>query len=146
MKAIDDILRKYVAKTQGLNSFGSGTRSYSNLDDGALPRVWRHKVGIVDVPNATLKIHSTYNVVFDLCDQLDYDATPDQINEAFDKLEPIYVNYINAVIKDADVDHDVNIEIAREPLIHDLDQNLVGWMVFMKIRVKQKTVLQCPSS
>jgi hypothetical protein len=146
MKAIDDILRKYVGKTQGLNSFGSGTRSYSNLDDGKLPRVWRHKVGIVDVPNATLKIHSTYNVVFDLCDQLDHDATPDQINEAFDKLEPIYVNYINAVIKDADVDHDVNIEIAREPLIHDLDQNLVGWMVFMKIRVKQKTVLQCPSN
>lgn len=147
MKAIDDILRKYTEKTVGLNTFGAGTRSYANIadtDEDTFPRIWRHKISIIDTPNAHNKIHSTYNVVFDICNRCSHDASSEDINQVFDALEPMYVNFINAVLRDDDIDQSENISIQREPLIHDLDQNLVGWMVFMKVKVKQKTVLQCP--
>lgn len=147
MRAVDDLFKKYVAKFPEIKSFGSGPKSYGNLDESPTPRVWRHLVRVNDTHEASGKLHSIYNIWFDFSAQCDYTTNTDDINKVFDELEPIYVSFMNALLCDKEyIDFSVEPTIQREQLIHDLDQNLVGWMVSLRIKLRQKAILKCPTN
>jgi hypothetical protein len=145
MRVITSVFTDAVVKTTGILSFNKGTKDYANIKATAVPRLWLHKCNIVNNIKATNKIdqNGIYAVAFDLSTTASFTASLDEIESKFDLLEPLYVNFINHLINDPRV-IDVPRLFERIELIHELDQNLVGWMVIGQIKVKQPVTLVCP--
>lgn len=145
MRVITSIFTDAVNNTTGILSFNKGTKDYANVKPSAVPRVWLHKSNIINNVKATNKIdqNGIYAVAFDLSTTVSYTAGLVEIESKFDLLEPLFINFINHLINDPRV-VDVPKMFERIEIIHELDQNLVGWMVLGQIKVKQPVTLVCP--
>jgi hypothetical protein len=143
MRAIAQLFSDTVALVTEIKTYGRSPRSYANVSDSDTPRLWLHRITPIDNTSTSGGFERpTFTVNFDLSTYCDFDATEETIDACFDTLNPIFYKFIRRLLRDERV-YSLIKEIRREELYHDLDANLVGWMVTMNIQLVEDITYEC---
>lgn len=150
MRAIETILKETATTTEGVKHYGRGTRSYANIESKEYPRIWIHAVNPIDTIHINSSVTVTYEVIGEISTTIDY--TEDIANNdvgsmhyltTLYNLESIYFGYITTLNR-----HPLNKKaigrVTRRELLHEYDDNLVGYVFTFEISVNETIAYQCP--
>lgn len=154
------IVRKIKAIADSIvsvKSFGHGRRNFANLEQenasateygtgNEFPRVWLYPVEVIEEIQKTGSLIPKYKLILDVCDLCNLDSSTTDIDAVLDRTEPIARELILRIfnINDSEMRLIEKISARRYELIHAMDANLVGWAVYVDIKVQELIEYPCP--
>jgi len=147
MRLIDTMLQETAEGTDGINYFALAPRPYANLEDGpgrpAFPRIWVYSTGPRDTIAMNHTVTTQYNVLMEISDLCPLSATPEQLQETWDRVQLLWIKFINRLSS-----HAANVmpigKVTREEIAHRFDQNVCGYLCQFTITPLDTPVYQCP--
>lgn len=149
MRLIEQVLKEVALATDGVMHYGRGAKAYANIESPVYPRIWIHLVNPVDTIHINNSITSQYDVVGEITTTIPF--TDDIINavdsqsiytDALDNMQVIYSKFITNLNK-----HPKNKtalgRVSRKEIIHEYDDNLVGYVFNFTIQLIENVNYQC---
>lgn len=142
MRTIDAVFKDAFDALPELKSFGIGPRAMSNIVEGVMPRVWIHNVTSFDNVGMSGAIETEYLVLLDLSTYFDFDGKLDDARDLMQTLDAAWVRYIDRIGQDSRLAAYPK-DIRREEHYHQLDHNLIGFGISLKVKLREGLAYFC---
>lgn len=150
MRLVETILKDTALATQGVLHYGRGAKAYANIESNAYPRVWVHAVNPIDEVHINNLITVQYEIIAEVSNLIDYTADVANENnsttiylETLYALEQMYLLFIGNLNKHPNNKRAIG-KVTRRELLHEYDDNVVGYVFTFVLNVNESIPHQCP--
>jgi hypothetical protein len=149
MRQVETMLKETALAVQGVKHYGRGVQSYANVESKNYPRVWIHGVNPIDEVHQNGLITNVYEVVGEITTTIDYTSDIGSNEEESEKylttlqnIEGLYYTFISSLNRHPKNKRAIG-RVTRKEILHEYDDNLVGYIFTFQIAVTETVTYQC---